>query len=299
MGLVLKLIVLFAQFIKTMCPFLAFIYMLCWGFLLGNPELFAKWDAFLGFFPNFLNDTFNMKYDIDGQDVEMGYVLAAASSFVLMFFMNMLENFVEFRLLLHREQVIEQTKEQLKIQKIVSQMEEKKEEFVLLTSFYGLLEIEVFKNDIYNNEIDIKKIQNHYLNIIYTKLHEKYETKITDGKIYFYANKFELFKQSIKELSELFKILKEILNKKGVTFDFMLTYFSSGDNEQNKKAFSILRKINALKIKNKIVVSKDIRGFCYKKNIFKFLSLGNSLLLADNKEDKDMIIELYQVQNID
>ena len=286
MGLVYKILIIFAQYAKTLCPFMAFFYMLCWGFLLGNPDLFAKWDAYLGFFPSFLNDIFQFKYDIDGQEVEMGYVLAAGFSFVLMLLMSMLENFIEFHLLLHREQKIEQTKEQLKIQKIVSQMQEKREEFVQLSSFYGLLEVEIFKSDIYNNEIDIEKIKSHYLDIICKKMREKYEVKTANGKIYFSADKFDLFKQSVKELSELFKILRDVLHQKGVSFDYILTYFSSGDSEQNKKAFSILKKINSLKIKNKIVVSKDIRGYCFKKNIFKFLSLGNSMLLSEMSKTK-------------
>ena len=230
----------------------------------------------------------------------MGYVLAAAFSFVLMFILNQLQNFVEYRLLLYREQVVEKTKEELKIKKIVEQMEEKKEEFVVLKSFWGLLEVEITKNDIYDNNLNLEEVKEQYIKTIFAKLKDHYPNlKISQGKLCLVLTDFLMFKNSIKDIVKLIKLLKEIALKKGLRLDYMLSYFATDNQEQNKKAFVTLNKINNLKMKNKVVVSKDIRNFCFKKNTFKFNALGSSLLFAQGADDEDIEIELHQVISLD
>ena len=300
MGLILKTLIIIAQFGKTLCPFLALLYMICWGFLIGNPELFEQWNSYLGAFPDFLNEKFQFQSDIDGRDIDMGYVLAAAFSFVLMFILNQLQNFVEYRLLLYREQVVEKTKEELKIKKIVEQMEEKKDEFVVLKSFWGLLEVEITKNDIYDNNLNLEEVKEQYIKTIFAKLKDNYPNlKILQGKLCLVLTDFLMFKNSIKDIVKLIKLLKEIALKKGLRLDYMLSYFATDNQEQNKKAFVTLNKINNLKMKNKVVVSKDIRNFCFKKNTFKFNALGSSLLFAQGADDEDIEIELHQVISLD
>ncbi len=300
MGLVLKAIIIIAQLGKALCPFLALVYMICWGFLIGNPELFDLWNSYLGAFPDFLNDKFQFQQDIDGRDIDMGYVLAAAFSFVLMFILNLVQNFVEFRLILFREQVVEKTKEELKIKKIVAQMEEKKDEFVDLKSFWALLDIEISKNDIYDNNLNLDEVKEQYIKTIFAKLKDNYPNmKIAQGKLHIVLADFQSFKNSVKDIVKLTKLLKEIALKKGLRFDYLLSYFSSGNQEQNKKAFATLNKINNLKMKNKVIVSKDIKNFCFKKNTFKFNDLGASLLFAQTPDDEDIEIELNQIISLD
>jgi len=296
MGLIYKIIIILAQLSKTICPFLALLYMICWGFLIGNPELFAKWDYFIGFFPEFLDDKFQLQYDIDGKDVTMGYVLAALFSLIAMFFLNQLQNFIEFNLLLHREKVVEDKKERLKIQKLATKMKQKKEEFVNLETFWGVLGFEIIKNEIYSKNIDNENLLAQYLKIIKSKLINKYPNiNIVKDCLYIVLSDFDTFKEFIRDIVELFKPLKEISAKKGIEYSYFLSFFSAQDIEQDEKAFLILKKINNLKMQNKIVVSKDIRNFCYRRNIFKFFELGSSLLFAQGEDDNDITIELYQI----
>lgn len=299
MGLVYKAIIILAQLAKTFCPFLALIYMICWGFLIGNPELFDKWDAFLNPFPNFLNDIFQIQYDIDGRDIDMGYVLAAAFTFISMFILNQFQNFVEYTLLIHREKVVEETKERLKVQKVIAQMEEKKEEFVQLKTFWGMLEIEVSKNEIYDDKINNSELLMQYLKTLESKLKDKYPNmKLVKNRICVQLNSFEMFKNYICDTVELLKLLREISDKKAYKFSYILSFFSSQNEQQNKKAFSILNKINNLKMKNKVIVTKDIRNFCFKKNVFEFIAIGSSLLFAQGQNDEDITIELHQIKSL-
>lgn len=297
MGLVYRILIAVAQILKPICPILALIYMICWGFLIGNPEMFAKWNPIFGAFPDLLNDIFQFQSDIDGQDIDMGYVLGAAFLFVFMFSLIQLQNFLEYRLILFREQVVERVKENLKIQKVISQMEDKVEEFVKLNQFWGLLELEIDKSDIYDLNVDIEKIKLQCNNTMIKKLQERYsEIKSTKNKIYFHFSTFEEFQNSIVDIVKLARILKDVVAKKGFSLNFILSYFSSSNPEQNKMAFSTLEKINNLKMRNKVVVSKDIRNFCFKKNLYDFLSLGESLLFAQNSNEQDVSIDLYQLK---
>ncbi len=306
------------EILKGFLPVLAAIYIITWVIGLFNEGLFGFLDKFFGFFPNLFNSTFNVTYDIMGQDVPMGYAYMSLITIVICGIVYKIGKEIESK---HRDLdfAIENTKKtkrqpepltwrraQAKPAANTQKTEvkpQKEETDADISSFYGLLTFELkYINDEIIDEQTQKTLKYNYTKIIVEKLKEKYGSVnyAVSDKVFFICNNVSLFNLFVRDIVKLNKIISKISENQKIKTALKVSFWSS-PKANPKEACSILLRINNLNYLNKIIVSKYIQLKFDKQLIkcFNFCPLGTVKLAKTNPQDKNEDIELFYLKTLE
>lgn len=293
----LKKIVLFIQ---SFFPFLAFFNLLTWCLGIINESWAKPLDDILGFVPHLIDNFFHLTIDIFGEDVPIGYLIVCIIYLALTFV---------FTIIVDKLDIASKKLVFLKKTKDIRQDIEKKENIYKIqenktkkiSDFYGLIELEVEKKeDLFTTEDDFSSLELEMIKLFSNKIKQLYPIlKVsTSNKIFFYCPDFSMFSTLVNDVVKINKYISKINSNLQVNLLFSL--WADIEDVKRETAYAVLKNLNKLNFKNKVIVTEYIKKrYDYiDENKFTFNPLGESRLFL-NKLDKNNYIdvELFYLKN--
>ena len=293
----LKKLVLFVQ---SFFPFLAFFNLLTWCLGIINESWAKPLDDILGFVPHLIDNFFHLTIDIFGEDVPIGYLIVCIIYLALTFV---------FTVIVDRLDIASKKLVFLKKTKDIRQDIEKKENIYKIqenktkkiSDFYGLIELKIEKNeDLFTTEDDFSSLELEMIKLFSNKIKQLYPIlKVsTSNKIFFYCPDFSMFSTLVNDVVKINKYISKInLN---LQVNLLFSLWADIEDVKRETAYAVLKNLNKLNFKNKVIVTEYIKKrYDYiDENKFTFNPLGESRLFL-NKLDKNNYIdvELFYLKN--
>ena len=294
---VLKKILLFVQ---SFFPFLAFFNLLTWCLGIINESWAKPLDNFLGFFPHLIDRIFHITLDIFGQDVGIGYLIVCIIYLALTFIFTIIVNRLDktSKKLIFLKQTKEIRKDIEKKEKIYEVKENKVKK---INNFFGLIELKIERmEDLYSAEEDFSPLEKEMIKTFSTRIKELYPNlKIsTSDKIFFYCPDFTMFSTLVNSIVKIHKYVSKL--NKNLQTNLLFAIWTDIEEVKNEIAYGILKNINKLNFKNKVIVSEFIKKrYDYlDENAFVFNPLGESRLFLSKTDKNNYIdVELFYLKN--
>lgn len=292
------------KFYISIALFFALAYFVCWFIQFADPELFKVIDdTFFGKIPNVLNMT-PLRTEVDLMGVEGTFAYAHFAGILAMLALLGIKKLNKHERILEDEN-LEAEEMQIKKMESINILQTRKEEkrrIILTNTFYGLFEFEL--TSLTEGKIskkDLEYLKNEFFKMMTRKLKNKYiETKFAiNNKIFFIVEDFAYFQTVVLDFVKLFRVLKEVSDKKFIKMDLVFSLYMSEQGYSAKTALEILSKINAQRYFNKVIVSPEIKRRYEARKDKKFSLLPNgSVYMADVGEDiDDFEMELYSLKS--
>ena len=287
-------------FIQSFFPFLAFFNLLTWCLGIINESWAKPLDDILGFVPHLIDNFFHLTIDIFGEDVPIGYLIVCIIYLALTFV---------FTVIVDKLDIASKKLVFLKKTKDIRQDIEKKENIYKIqenktkkiSDFYGLIELEVEKKeDLFTTEDDFSSLELEMIKLFSNKIKQLYPIlKVsTSNKIFFYCPDFSMFSTLVNDVVKINKYISKINSNLQVNLLFSL--WADIEDVKRETAYAVLKNLNKLNFKNKVIVTEYIKKrYDYiDENKFTFNPLGESRLFL-NKLDKNNYIdvELFYLKN--
>lgn len=292
----LNIIICFCIFWKAICPFVGFLYLFAWLAMVFEDPVFYILDAILGWLPSHIDALFLHQSDIFGMNVPMGYIYSAIIIIVSLYFTMKIQTYASDSLMLQENEA--KTIQIQKLNKIAKKEYKIKDETYKLTHFFGLLDIklEYFEGCNKTNE-NLNPLKDEYLKMLLNKLSTKYTNMEFDlsDELYIISKDFLNFDPLLSDILKLFKIFVQIDKEKEIKTNLILSFSCGNENNNTDFIKKILKKINQLNYKNKIIViDKFIEKYrAIKAQKYDFISLGLSKIEMENN---DVDVDLYYLQ---
>ena len=295
MKIFLKIIVHFFEFLKYISMLFVCIYIFSWVALILNKNFFNKINVHFHTVPDYFDNLCHYEVILQGEDVKMGYAVAAAFCVILFFIFSFLINITD-----KLEKNIEIKVKEFKIKKY-------SEEYIKRLNiepkpdpegFCGLFEL-IYTN-LNSEEIDVNKLKHDSCEMIIEKLklkHSNIKFTILSDNIFIKCNNFSQFNILIDELIKLYNTLNNFNKNKFIKTDLLFSLWSQSGaiNSQTSKNFLI--EINKLNFTNKIILNDEMYHYLKKIEIenFDFQPMGATKLFNVLNDGEDKEIGLYRL----
>lgn len=297
MGKSLKTVSFVICFLKIFGAIFAFAYLLMWFIQFFDLEAFENFNRSFGAIPNWIDKKIDVRIDSFGHEATAGSVYFAGCLALFCVLMNDVER--KFRI--YAKKV-----ENEEIERALNRMLEKrkKEKQIKIRAqrrcavYFALLEFEFINLGMNENfSSKVSKLKKEYAKMLVNKIIDKYPTIkfLKSDKILIKSADFSQLFSLVCDCEYIFKFFNELNKKKAIETNLLFSFYCDYENKSFPYVLRILKKINLLNNKNKIMFDgKILENIPLEtKKQLQFVPFGPIMLENVDKSGKDLNVEIF------